>query len=332
MNLGNLKLVVLSIAIASLTACGGGGGSSSTGSTSSNPTSSSSPSISNGDSSNSDSGDSVVDVEDPDEVDPDPVENLQITAQPSAQTLASDESMSLSVSVDSSSAYSVAWYKDGSLISNANTYQDNSLTASDSGSYSCVVTMGGLTDQCSNFSITVIEIPGITASPSNQIVTEGEALTLAVSAQGSNLTYQWYLDGSLLDGETSNQLSVSEVALNQAGDYVCIVSNSVGSDTSAAASVSVIAATQYADAEISWARPDTRSDGSDLAENEIGAYKVYYGPADEDGFADNVQVSSDSLSVVLEDLEFGQYKFAVSTVDTDGAEGDLSDEFLLAVQ
>ncbi len=174
--------------------------------------------------------------------------------------------------------------------------------------------------------------PEIVQSPSSQLVTEGEGFTLNVVAKGTGLQYQWYMDGQLLVGEASSQLVVTESTLSHSGSYSCVIFNGAGQETSSAAAVSVMAATRYGSVELSWSRPTLRTDNSTLPENQIQGYTVYYkmvGSADHQ----SVQVPADDLSVVVEYLEYGaDYRFAVTTVDTDGLESELSDEFLLAIQ
>jgi hypothetical protein len=52
-----------------------------------------------------------------------------------------------------------------------------------------------------------------------------QSITIKASGAGT-LTYQWYFNGNLIQGETTNTLPSSSIS--QAGTYTCVVSNSYG--------------------------------------------------------------------------------------------------------
>lgn len=93
--------------------------------------------------------------------------------------------------------------------------------------------------------------PTVTTQPQTQTVAEGATATFTVSASGSNpKTYQWEIstnngvDWSEIVGATSTSYTTG--ALTEAGDsgdqFRCVVTNDFGSDTSDAATLTVIAA------------------------------------------------------------------------------------------
>lgn len=71
--------------------------------------------------------------------------------------------------------------------------------------------------------------PQITTQPVNTYAVEGSTVQLSVEATGyvPTLTYQWYKDSSLLTGETSNTLVLSNVDSGDAGVYFVEVTDSV---------------------------------------------------------------------------------------------------------
>ncbi|HXJ61850.1 MAG TPA: LamG-like jellyroll fold domain-containing protein, partial [Verrucomicrobiae bacterium] len=82
--------------------------------------------------------------------------------------------------------------------------------------------------------------PEIVSNPIGQTVVEGTALALEVVASGSPpLFYQWFADQAAITEGTNSVLAFDSIALNQSGDYRVVVSNSVGSVTSAVARVVV---------------------------------------------------------------------------------------------
>jgi len=89
--------------------------------------------------------------------------------------------------------------------------------------------------------LTVLAPPSISAQPQNEVVATNQNATFSVTAGGTApLSYQWYLQGSLLNGATNSTLTVSNVANRNAGKYSVIITNIVGSITSTSATLTVI--------------------------------------------------------------------------------------------
>ncbi|MFI0414119.1 MAG: putative Ig domain-containing protein [Candidatus Thiodiazotropha sp.] len=75
---------------------------------------------------------------------------------------------------------------------------------------------------------------------------------------------------------------------------------------------------------LAWVPPSTRTDGSVLDMSEIAGYKIYMGTT-----ADNLQQVMDLADCtindyVIDNLDVGDYYFAVTTYDTEGNESDYS--------
>jgi hypothetical protein len=90
--------------------------------------------------------------------------------------------------------------------------------------------------------VTVCVPPTIGTQPAGASVTRGQSVNLAVTASGTNLTYQWYQGagtGSPYGGATSSTLSVTP---QSTATYWCRVSGSCGSADSATAQINVCAA------------------------------------------------------------------------------------------
>ncbi len=83
-------------------------------------------------------------------------------------------------------------------------------------------------------------MPSLTLNPLSQAVCEGGSLTLSVDGTGTNpITYQWYFNGAAISGANSNTYSINPVSSTDGGNYVCILSNFCGSDTSSSALLTV---------------------------------------------------------------------------------------------
>jgi len=106
---------------------------------------------------------------------------------------------------------------------------------------------GGVLGQGVVFSLAVAASPSnappqITLQPVSQSVPSGSSLSFVASASGSPpLTYQWFKDGVPVPGGTNATLTIGNVQTSDLGNYTVQVSNSIGSDSSTVASLSLVA-------------------------------------------------------------------------------------------
>ena len=86
--------------------------------------------------------------------------------------------------------------------------------------------------------------PQITMQPANQTVTAGQAASFSVSATGASpLTYQWQKNGSAISGATAATYTTpATTSADNGAQFKVVVSNSKGSATSNAATLTVTAA------------------------------------------------------------------------------------------
>ena len=84
--------------------------------------------------------------------------------------------------------------------------------------------------------------PTIQSNPGNVIASVGGTATFKVTATGTApLKYQWYFDKTKkISGATSANYTITKVAATNAGNYTAIVTNSLGSTTSTAATLTVL--------------------------------------------------------------------------------------------
>src|SRR5664279_5021452 len=82
--------------------------------------------------------------------------------------------------------------------------------------------------------------PAITTAPASATKCPGQSVTFTVVATGNApLGYQWRKDGIALAAATNTAYSITFVSAADAGSYTVVVSNSVGTVTSAAATLTV---------------------------------------------------------------------------------------------
>lgn len=83
--------------------------------------------------------------------------------------------------------------------------------------------------------------PVLTAQPAGRAVQVGSPFTLAATATGTELSYQWRRNGQPLAGATSATYAVAAAQAGDSGDYSVVVTNPFGSVTSDVARISVAA-------------------------------------------------------------------------------------------
>ncbi|MDX1450936.1 MAG: immunoglobulin domain-containing protein [Oleiphilaceae bacterium] len=159
---------------------------------------------------------------------------LQIISHPQSQTLNEGEGLVLRVDAQTSESHmSIQWFHDGTVIPGATstTLSIPNTVTSDSGVYYASVSDSDEFLQSNAALVTVNEVIQpvvLNQVPQGVSVTEGQSFTLNVVAGGDGpFTYQWQKGGSILPGESGNQLHVSSAELSDAGSYRVIVSNAV---------------------------------------------------------------------------------------------------------
>lgn len=83
-------------------------------------------------------------------------------------------------------------------------------------------------------------LPQLTSTVMTSIVPIGSTMTFSAIASGTPpLTFQWQREGTNIPGATSNILTLTNIQLDQAGDYRVVIANYLGSQTNLAGSLIV---------------------------------------------------------------------------------------------
>lgn len=181
-----------------------------------------------------------------------------IVQNPVSQTLPPGSNAIFSVTARGTPTLGYQWVKDGTIplsdggnISGANTatLHVNSISVGDAGSYEVFVTNGlGSFVQSASAQLTLAD-PAITTQPQSRTNDFGTAATFSVSVSGTApFTYQWHKEGvgdlsdvGKISGSHTNVLTLTGVALAEAGNYSVTVGNSLGATSdSAMAALTVI--------------------------------------------------------------------------------------------
>lgn len=165
-----------------------------------------------------------------------------LTNQPENQIVLGGSNVVFSVGAASTQPCVFQWRHNGNnMLSQTNAALFLPNVASDAeGVYACLVSNRSGAFVSYNASLTVLFPPVITQQPTNLFVLAGSGAIFSVAATGTQpLSYQWALNGTLLPGDTSTMLSLSNVSGLNAGFYTMIVSNLTGSVTSTPALLDV---------------------------------------------------------------------------------------------
>ena len=166
----------------------------------------------------------------------------QITGDPASQTVNQGDTASFTVTASGTPAPTYQWRKGGMTLDGqtAATLSLSNVLPADEGSYDCVVSNVVSTATSAAATLTVRVPPNVTGDPASQTVNPGDPVSFSVTATGTApLGYQWRKGGMDLSGKTAATLTIASCVAGDAGSYDCVVTNLAGTDTSAAATLTV---------------------------------------------------------------------------------------------
>jgi hypothetical protein len=164
-----------------------------------------------------------------------------ITKDPQSVKVPPGATLNLEVTVSGSPPLTYQWYIDDQIIPGAVTsnFTLTNIQVTDSGNYTARVSnsFGSATSQIAIVAVGLA--PEIIHQPLGQIITLGEDVILTVEAIGSPpLSYQWRFNGIPLATPNASTLEINNIQKANVGRYSVVVSNAVGSTTSADALIS----------------------------------------------------------------------------------------------
>jgi hypothetical protein len=174
-----------------------------------------------------------------------------ITTEPANQSVAAGQKATFDVIATGTGALTYQWNKNAIAIAGATSasYTTPATTNSDNGA-SFTVTVGdaagSITSNAAALTVTSAPVaPSITGQPVSRSVISGQTATFTVTATGTaTLTYQWKKNGAAISGATSASYTTPATSTPDNGaQFTVMVTNSTGSATSNAATLTVGAAT-----------------------------------------------------------------------------------------
>jgi hypothetical protein len=167
----------------------------------------------------------------------------QIVLQPQSVAACPDDQASFSIALGAGLQAAYQWRLNGQALPGATstTLLIPAVSATDVGTYDCVVTFacGSVTSLAASLSLG--STPIITASPAAASVCIGAATTLEVIAENAQTaSFQWRRNGVPIGGAIGATLMIEPLDAAAGGLFDCVVSNGCGIATSAAAAVTVL--------------------------------------------------------------------------------------------
>jgi Immunoglobulin domain/Beta-propeller repeat len=167
----------------------------------------------------------------------------QITQHPQGATVLAGTNFTFSVAAIGPTPYGYKWRLFGTnlVVPNTNTLTLTDVQAANAGDYTVVLTntYGSTTSEVAVLTVDPV-LPAINLQPPGATVPEGTNFSFTVIAVGTEpFFYQWLFNGTNLVGQISPTLALTNVQSANAGDYSVIVSNSVGTNLSDVATLTV---------------------------------------------------------------------------------------------
>ncbi|MGC8742306.1 MAG: 6-bladed beta-propeller [Verrucomicrobiia bacterium] len=160
-----------------------------------------------------------------------------------SQIVNAGTNMILTITSSCNTNLQIQWFNGTNALSDSDTIsgaKSNVLTVSltsakYSGDYYAIMTTDGTTVTTAVASITVLSAPVIIEQPKDQIVQKGDTATFNILVEGSQLSYQWYFNNTPILGSNSDKLIITNAQSSNEGEYYVVVTNSLGTVTSAIA-------------------------------------------------------------------------------------------------
>jgi hypothetical protein len=151
--------------------------------------------------------------------------------------------------VNGTAPLSFQWHRNGIALTGANApiLRLDQVSSAQAGSYTLQVSnpAGSVTSPAQRLTVAEsgIVAPTIVTQPSSATVNTGNTASFAVAVAGTGpITYQWRKNGTAIGGANGAVYTIAAAETSDTGAYSVVVTNTVGSATSSAATLAVNAA------------------------------------------------------------------------------------------
>jgi hypothetical protein len=165
-----------------------------------------------------------------------------VASQPGSTAVCAGSAVTLVV--NAANAATFQWRRNGAAVGGAtsSTFTIASAATGDAGVYDCVVANGCGSVTSAAATVTVNVPPVITSHPASTVACAGTEVSLTIAAGGAT-GFQWRRGGVNVPGATDSTMTIPVASAQDAGVYDCQVRNGCGTIISAAATLTVNAAT-----------------------------------------------------------------------------------------
>ncbi|MFC2138075.1 immunoglobulin domain-containing protein, partial [Bacteroidota bacterium] len=167
------------------------------------------------------------------EVETDPVyisiyQAPEIVSQPSSAFINEGAGTTSTVVASGTSPFTYNWTLDESPVGgNTSALNISSFGATNEGIYEAKVENSCGIDSTDEFSLYLV--PKVHIKDNDTVFCENTRAVIFTETNMPSPNYQWYKNGNIMTGKTSDSLIFESVTLNNEGNYYCLVSSSVGS-------------------------------------------------------------------------------------------------------
>jgi hypothetical protein len=170
------------------------------------------------------------------------VSNASISQQPQAQQICVGGPLTLTVIGNGGNNTTYQWRRNNNNVGpNSATYNVPVTSANDLGNYEVIITGSCGTVTSASVAVTAITPTSINNIATSQQLCIGEPVTLGVSADGENLSYQWLFQGNPIDNETGTTFVIDSLTAGDAGLYSVTVTGDCGTVTGNISTIATIA-------------------------------------------------------------------------------------------
>lgn len=163
-------------------------------------------------------------------------------------------SLTVNTAAPSGVALTYVWKRGTSTLSSGPTASGGTITGATSatititklgttetGNYTCTVSMGALSLTTTPAAVGIAATPLISAHPENRYVKSSTSVSFSVVVSNpTSVTYQWKKNGANINGATASAYAINSTSISDGGEYHCTVSNPAGSANSNTARLVVV--------------------------------------------------------------------------------------------